>query len=164
MLKNDVLSWALTILLVIVILAAIVMAVVYFGHWMEPRLKNAQKGQKAVKGHVPCCPPGLGCNDPDQGYRKCQRLEASKHASVDDLLELNALWSKFSGSTGRARTKNLALFAAKRDMILAMAVRAAADQLNNRQVNLGLPQVAGVHSGATNGVVVDEPARQKAHW
>src|SRR4051812_47026630 len=141
--SNPVVHWTLIVATVILIVAVVIALLVYASAWMEPRVKRVNQGFKPVRGHLPCCPPGLGCNDPDADAKKvCLRKEARRIAQVHELVDLDRSWSVYCGiKTNKRKDKAAALanYASVRDGIIARALNDAAEALNSKR-SLQLPQ------------------------
>jgi hypothetical protein len=154
---NPVLTWTFLVAAIILTIAGVIALLVYGSAWLEPRVKRVNQGFKPVKGHLPCCPPGLGCNDPDKDSKQhCLRKEARRIATVEELIQLDRAWSDYCGiKTKKRKDKATAHgnYSFQRDSIIARALNDVADSLNQSRA-LQLPQHINSNGSAMKGQVV----------
>lgn len=145
-LNGDLLGWAITVAITVMIVGSVVALFVTSGAWLNPRITKMSKGLKTVSGPLPCCPPGLGCNDPSLKHsdRRCTRLQALKVAKVEEILALNEAWAKTSGAPKSRELR--ARYEGVRDSIIARAFRDAAEDIDAARENK-LPQLGGGGNG-----------------
>lgn len=145
-LNGDLLGWAITVALTAMIVGAVVTLFVTSGAWLNPRITKMSKGLKTVSGPLPCCPAGLGCNDPSLKHdaRRCIRVQALKVAKVEEILALNEAWAKTSGAPKSRELQ--ARYEGVRDSIIARAFRDAAEHVDAAAANK-LPQLGGGGNG-----------------
>lgn len=133
--QHGLLEWTLTILLVITLIGLFIFLATSFGSWATPRLERLQKGLKAQPGEKPCCPPGIGCNDPSKAFQSCRRERAIAAADLDELHLMEQAWAAFNATTKRQtkkRRKLLAEYGSIRDRII---YRQLADHVANQGSN-----------------------------
>lgn len=120
---DEVVAWTLIIALVILITVTLLVSIVSGIMWSIPRLERMQKGEKSFRvGNAPCCPPGLGCNDPDKTYQSCRRQEARQGANYEESIALEGAWQEYSVIPDKRRRRKekvaaLQRFARVRDSI-----------------------------------------------
>lgn len=154
---NPVISWTLIIIACALIVALAITTVIIIGNWLTPKVERLNKGIKTAKGWAPCCPAGLGCNDPDQQNNKCLRTEARRIATVDELILLDKTWAAYSAvPTKKKKQKATAhsAYNAARDSVVARALQDMADTLNASR-HMELPANVA-RSRTVKGEVMDD--------
>lgn len=128
----DVINWAIYIAIAILVISAAVAILAVFGSWLKPRVILLYNGQTKVKGSIPCCPPGLGCNEPNKKDRRCMRHDVHSIATVDELQNLDKAWSTYFKSHSK---KDHQHYLNTLSSIYARKLNAAADLINKRALN-----------------------------
>lgn len=123
--------------------------------------------EKAPEFHFttfkPCCPPGLGCNDPDPKRRQCRRSIVFRIAEFDDGQAVDQRWQEFN-ETSRLRPikrrSTLKSYARTRDSVFDREFAQAAHALLERQ-----PSRQQLPSGSEVANQLGDPSDIKqAHW
>lgn len=101
-----VIHWAFYVTLAVGIVAVGVGVLVAMFSWVSPRIQRMAQGKSLYGGSFPCCPPGLGHNDPSENdsMRNCRRERAMLWAADEDppaLRELELSWGKFNATPNR---------------------------------------------------------------
>lgn len=122
------------------LIGVFVLTVATIAAYAGPRIGRISRGELSPATIAECCPPGLGCNDPHSGSRKCLRLEARRIGKVAELSELERSWSEFCGTPRRNKTERAekaSAYGAVRDGIIARALSDVADRIDaGRQAQL----------------------------
>lgn len=140
---NELVEWTAALVVVALIVGGAIALVATGGSWLQPRLKHMASGHKPVKGHLPCCPPGLGCNSPNKNERQhCLRLEARRVAKVNEIIAIDDAWAALNAVPVRkkkARAKVQAEYSRVRSEIIARALNDVSERIDEHS-KLQLPR------------------------
>lgn len=115
-----------------------------------------EKGQEFHFSTIkPCCPPGLGCNDPDPRRRQCRRSIVYRIAEFDEGQVVDRRWQEFNETSKlrplkRHNTKQA--YAKVRDSVYERELAEAAHKMLERQPgHAQLPSTSAVVNTLSDG-------------